>query len=442
MVPSATTGRKVAAAMLATALLTSGQLAAWSASPASHATSDARRVASERLQAEAGDGLRLTRGADGNVSFAGVAAGEKIVNPAVRPSTRVRAAARAHLDRYGPAFGTTRRGNSLRVIGTARTASRSTVRFQQSLGGVPVIGGEVVVAMHPDRQLSSVLATLSEAAPLPAATVTRQRAARLARRAVAATVQTRRLPVSVEGRWVWDPRVFGAEATYAARGVWRVTVGDRVAVHRQVLVDERTGAVLLDLEAHQEALDRVVCNRNNARLAETPCTSGFARTEGAPATGVADVDAAYDHAGSVSTFYQAVGGVDLTDLIGVNVSGVKKLAATVRVCTTDSVNDPCPYPNAFWNGTQMNYGAGYAAADDVVAHEITHGVIQLDAGLVYWGQSGAINESLSDIFGEIVDLAARDGHGDRRPWAARRGPARRRDPGHGATRRVNASRTG
>ena len=51
----------------------------------------------------------------------------------------------------------------------------------------------------------------------------------------------------------------------------------------------------------------------------------------------------------------------------------------------------------------MYYGTGYAGADDVVGHEMTHGVTERTSNLVYWGQSGAMNESISDIMGEIID---------------------------------------
>ena len=47
---------------------------------------------------------------------------------------------------------------------------------------------------------------------------------------------------------------------------------------------------------------------------------------------IADVDNAFVHAGEVADFYQQVAGVDLTQLLGVNVGGVKKLAASVRYC--------------------------------------------------------------------------------------------------------------
>jgi Zn-dependent metalloprotease len=63
------------------------------------------------------------------------------------------------------------------------------------------------------------------------------------------------------------------------------------------------------------------------------------------------------------------------------------------------------YANAFWSGSQMVYGNGYgfALADDVVAHELTHGVTQYESNLFYYYQSGAINESFSDLWGEYYD---------------------------------------
>ncbi|TGU90758.1 peptidase M4 family protein, partial [Mesorhizobium sp. M00.F.Ca.ET.186.01.1.1] len=68
------------------------------------------------------------------------------------------------------------------------------------------------------------------------------------------------------------------------------------------------------------------------------------------------------------------------------------------------------YNNAFWNGSQMVYGDGdgstfisLSGGLDVVAHELTHAVTEKTAGLVYQYESGALNESLSDIFGAMID---------------------------------------
>ena len=67
------------------------------------------------------------------------------------------------------------------------------------------------------------------------------------------------------------------------------------------------------------------------------------------------------------------------------------------------------YNNAFWNGQQMVYGDGdglifnrFTKSLDVIGHELTHGVTQFEAGLVYQDQPGALNEHFSDVFGSLV----------------------------------------
>jgi Zn-dependent metalloprotease len=67
------------------------------------------------------------------------------------------------------------------------------------------------------------------------------------------------------------------------------------------------------------------------------------------------------------------------------------------------------YNNAFWNSEQMVFGDGdgqlfnrFTIAVDVIGHELTHGVTQDETGLVYMFQPGALNESLSDVFGSLV----------------------------------------
>ncbi|MFI5729276.1 M4 family metallopeptidase [Kribbella sp. NPDC051587] len=65
--------------------------------------------------------------------------------------------------------------------------------------------------------------------------------------------------------------------------------------------------------------------------------------------------------------------------------------------------------NAFWDGTQMSYGDGANNAApltelDVAAHEMSHGVTENTAGLVYTGEAGGLNEANSDIFGTAVEF--------------------------------------
>ena len=71
------------------------------------------------------------------------------------------------------------------------------------------------------------------------------------------------------------------------------------------------------------------------------------------------------------------------------------------------------YDNAFWDGTQMVFGDGdgvifepFTKSLDVIGHELAHGVTEHTAGLLYQGQSGALNESISDVFGVLVKQKA------------------------------------
>jgi bacillolysin len=76
------------------------------------------------------------------------------------------------------------------------------------------------------------------------------------------------------------------------------------------------------------------------------------------------------------------------------------------------------YNNAFWDGTRMTYGDGNGTtytpftALDVCGHEISHGLTSNTANLAYMNESGALNESFSDIFGTTIEFFGRNGAGN------------------------------
>ncbi len=119
------------------------------------------------------------------------------------------------------------------------------------------------------------------------------------------------------------------------------------------------------------------------------------RSEGGASAGDKQVDEIYDWLGATFEFYNAAYGRNSIDGAGL------PLVATVHYATG--------YDNAFWEGSQMVYGDGdqqlfatFTGPLDVTGHELTHGVTQYSGGLDYNGQSGALNESLSDVFGSLV----------------------------------------
>lgn len=125
------------------------------------------------------------------------------------------------------------------------------------------------------------------------------------------------------------------------------------------------------------------------------------RGDGDPPTGDAAVDEAFDHAATTLAFYREVFARESIDGSGLDL--------------VSSVHFGQRYDNAFWTGEQMVYGdggggtfvaGGLTRALDVIAHELTHGVTQYSAALIYEGQSGALNESFSDVLGILVKQRA------------------------------------
>ena len=268
---------------------------------------------------------------------------------------------------------------------------------------MPVLGGELVVNLDAD---GDVLSAGGETLPAGhVATSPRVGSGTARDTAVAAVskwheVSGARLDATMPERWIYDAQLLGGPGPDQPVLTWRVEVVGRGTepVNELVLVDAKTGSIALHIDQIQDVKQRSVCDANNS-ASQLPCFAPV-RTEGGPATGVADVDHAYDFAGDTYDFFAGFGR-DSLDGKGL------PLKSTVRYCDPGA---PCPYQNAFWNGEQMVYGSGFAAADDVVAHELTHGVTDFSAHLFYYFQSGAINESLSDVFGEFVDQTNGEGN--------------------------------
>lgn len=118
------------------------------------------------------------------------------------------------------------------------------------------------------------------------------------------------------------------------------------------------------------------------------------RGDDEPPSGDTAVDEAYDATGQIHTLFATSFDRDAIDGAGSPV--------TVTVHYGEN------YDNAFWNGEQLVFGDGdgtvferFTKPPDVLFHEFTHGVTQYAAGLEYSGQSGALNESVSDCFASM-----------------------------------------
>ena len=156
-----------------------------------------------------------------------------------------------------------------------------------------------------------------------------------------------------------------------------------------------------------EMLDRwsLICTMKDRAIYDFTGFSGpwslpgnLVRSEGVdPSCCAEDVNRAYDYFGDVYDYYYRAFGRD-----GIDGKGLTMLA-TVYYYDPTGIIFKCP--NAAWMGglRQMIFCEG-TVTDDIVGHELTHGVTQFTANLIYQNQPGQLNESMSDIFGELVDL--------------------------------------
>jgi Zn-dependent metalloprotease len=138
---------------------------------------------------------------------------------------------------------------------------------------------------------------------------------------------------------------------------------------------------------------RMVYDAQNKGLSQLP--GKLVRNEGAAATQDEAVDEAYDHSGVTYDFYAEAFARNSLDDHG--------MALLSSVHVGNKLN------NAFWTGQQMAYGDGdgklfvrFTKSLDVVAHELTHGVITHEANLVYQDEPGALNEHFADVFGVLT----------------------------------------
>lgn len=369
------------------------------------------------------------------------------------PATAALAHLGAHRDRYrvDPA--------TLTELGTERSeGGRRTVRFQQWHGGVPVLGGQYLVHLTGEgdaQQVTSVAGRYFTGLTMPTTT---PRPADVLRDAVLASVTDPRDRAGAVAEDHGAVVLPGGGGRLVRHFTVRTTPGKArpSAAPREVYVDTATGGIALAFDARTPFTTPAATPTNTgltpaegtapdsrgttrpipiARAADgsyrlvdltRPATiSTYDANRGHPgewggqipegsqpvaspgtafpaATGSTGATDAHLNAATVYDFYRDRLGRDGLD------GKAGPIVSVVNVASGDG-----PFQNAFWDGSKMIYGGNsdkeysYAAALDVAGHEMTHGVVEHTAGLIYVQQSGAMNEAIADYFGNAVEVTAR-----------------------------------
>lgn len=336
--------------------------------------------------------VRIHRSPDGSVRFVGAPPGAGF--SAARPFEDAETSARIFLSDHGPAFGIVSDRTDLVTRSARYDERRASVRFDQLYDGFPVFGAQALVQVGENGVQAAVLDLLRSTVSLDnppsplLSDVPMEAAEQTARWIVASDHPGTELTLREEPQLViFAPEVLDMKGL--PRLAWLVDVGAPQGLPiERLLIDAQKGTVLLRYPLAHTALNRRVFD---AQYSST-VPADPARAEGDPVVGDSEIDNAYDFAGDTYSFWLDEHGRDSIDDAG------HPLEAVVRFCPSGN----CSTDDAFWNGVRSFYTQGMAT-DDIVAHEFTHGLTMYTSGLVYVNQSGAINESMSDIWGEFVD---------------------------------------
>ena len=260
-------------------------------------------------------------------------------------------------------------------------------RFRQIKNGLDVIGGEIVIHVRDGVAYAANGSARDDLAAAVAPKIDASSAIDAARLDSASILS---LAASDETRLAYRLSADRLDLVYVVEvtGVRE----DQTPVRDEVLVSAIDGSII-DRVAHiHTAKNREVHNLNGGTSLPGP----IARIEGQAPVADAIVNKNYDLLGVTYDCYSTLFGRD-----SINGAGAKLIS---------SVHYGNNYVNAYWNSTQMVYGDGdgvtassLAASMDVTGHELTHAVTENESNLTYSGESGGLNESMSDIFGNVCE---------------------------------------
>ncbi|MFF9128440.1 M4 family metallopeptidase [Streptomyces sp. NPDC014889] len=357
-------------------------------------------------------------------------------------------AARAHLKDHQGVYKVP--PSDLKTLKTTKDGKQSSVRFQQKHDGVPVFGAEYAVQTEPadgGQRVLSATGTLYTGLTVSTTPKVTEATARQRMFSLDAHLGTVRGAKTAEHGLVVLPNSHGGTLT------WHFTVtgarADGSPVRQEVYVDANVGGIALSYN-NIDAADAAPVTATGVRVDGSEAKLNANREADGSYTLVDSTRDMYARTGGQIRTYDAqrknytlVAGGPVTDdvplvksstdrfdganttsgAVDAHVNATKVYEYLKNQLGRDGVdgkggsiysvvnvaNNGKDYANAFWDGSKMVYGhmngVPLSVGLDVVGHEMTHGVTEHAAGLVYLNQSGALNEAISDYFGNAMETA-------------------------------------
>ena len=318
-------------------------------------------------------------------------------NPYVKGQGTPFARANSFLQRYKHLFFSSSRTTKESVLSLISSTDRDEVgmshlKYKQMVGRIEVAGAELFVHLNDEGIISINGLTLVIPEDLSITPVIRiDQAKFVAQQWAEEEFKNVSVRFSVPRLEIFDIGFYTKRESSEPHLAWHINIlsaSDIEPIDELVWIDAHNGEVIHHYSNIHHAKNRNIYNCDNT------FNCSLERSEGQSSSSEPDVNFAYDYFGNTYDYFYNIHNRDSYDDNGKTILGL------VKKCVSGA---PCPYSNASWNGYSFSFGAGWAV-DDVVAHEFTHAVTDHSANLIYSYQSGALNESFSDIFGEVVDL--------------------------------------
>lgn len=301
--------------------------------------------------------------------------------------------ARGYVSKMASTLGLKNPGQELSVMKVidADIVGNSHVRFQQNINGIPVFGAEMIVHMKGDTVYYFNGNFLPSQKLVSVPVVGGKDAGQLAMDHVQDLMNQDLIDASFGSREdglvldraprlvYFNPGILTGETTGTFLA-WDISVNGY-----QTFISAQSGKVLDGWENLHTALNREVYDAKHTTT--LPGTSVCKEGTGC-STNDADANDAFDQFKQTYDYFKNTHSRDSYDGKGAKLNG--------------SVHYSQNFVNAYWDGKQMVFGDDMVA-NDVTAHELSHAVCQYTANLTYKSQSGALNESYSDVYGVMVD---------------------------------------
>lgn len=281
--------------------------------------------------------------------------------------------------------------------------SHTTARYKQTFADLDVFCAEMTVDVDENGGVVGVIADLvpdllmegaSESDFVP--TIDEMTARQRGEQWLTGRYPGRPIGSSSARLVIYAPSVFGWQERPHVAWVMDLDCGDESLIVERVLIDARSGQVVLNYPLVVGSTTEIWDSQNTRETDLPPAIRISEPSNPSDPAYLFDGHLAYEYIQDSRDFFAAIGPDD----------HVGSITAYVRYSPQCEAAGPCPWSGAMAGskgGTSVLYFGEGTVTDDTVGHEFTHRVVAAVAGLAYRNESGAIDEAFADMFGQWID---------------------------------------